>query len=59
MPFLCPQLWLPLACLSLCMCWGGCLLVGVYASGGVCRGCDWLGLLVTFLILLNGEYQCF
>ena len=45
---------LPLACLSLCMCvcWGVCLLVGVYASGVVCRDvAGWLSLLVTFLKL--------
>ena len=36
----------PLACLSLCgwvYCWGGCLLVGVYASGGGgVQRCGWL-----------------
>ena len=47
---------LPLACLSVCVCdtvcWGWCLLVGVYASGVVCRDvAGWLGLLVTFLKL--------
>ena len=41
---------LPLACLSLCGC--GCLLVGMHASGVVCRGvAGWLGFLVTFLKL--------
>ena len=35
--------------------WSGCLLVGVYASGVVCRDvAGWLGLLVTFL-KLSGE----
>ena len=40
---------LPLACLSLWVCLGGCLLVEVYASWVVCRD---LGLLVE---TLNGE----
>ena len=43
---------LPLACLSLCwcVCWGGCLLVGVYANGVVCIDvAGRLGLLVDTL----------
>ena len=43
--------------LSVCVCdtvcWGGCLLVGVYASGVVCR--DVAGSVGHFFETLNGE----
>ena len=57
------QLWLswkgilPLACLSVCVCvcWGGCFLVGVYASGVVCRDVAGFSLFGHFFETLNGE----